>query len=135
MLELLPRFELGTSSLPTDCLLSMYRFPVLWGPFCSGKPETIVLSAPLSPPRFFLLWVNLWVRRYAFVYWRKNSLSAIRSTKSYFGTLYWFFLYYPDSLGYLIFNSRVLPVASCLSPNLVDPVSNIGSYSFNILFS
>ena len=61
--ELLPRFELGTSSLPTDCQPSEYRFPVLWGPFCSGKSETAVLSAPLPPPARFLLWVKLWVRR------------------------------------------------------------------------
>ena len=61
-MELLPRFELGTSSLPTDCQPSEYRFPVLWGPFCSGKSEAMLLSAPLPPPARFLLWVNLWVK-------------------------------------------------------------------------
>ena len=82
-LELLSRFELETSSLPTDCQPSEYRFPVLWGPFCSGKSETMVLSAPLSPPARFLLWVNLWVKRRALARWRQNLLSATWSTKSY----------------------------------------------------
>ena len=84
MLELLSRFELETSSLPTDTPPSKRLHSALWGHFCSGKAEAIVLSAPLPPPARFLLWVRLWVRRYAFTYWRQNSLSATRSTKSYF---------------------------------------------------
>jgi len=60
--ELLPRFELGTSSLPTDCPPSKRLHMALWGRFCSGKSEAMVLSAPLPPPARFLLWVRLWVK-------------------------------------------------------------------------
>ncbi len=40
-------------SLPTDTPPSKRLYPVLWGHFCSRKPETMVLSAPLPPPRSF----------------------------------------------------------------------------------
>ena len=60
-MELLSRFELETSSLPTDSPPSKCLHSALWGHFCSEKAETIVLSAPLLPPARFLLWVKLWV--------------------------------------------------------------------------
>ena len=59
--ELLSRFELETSSLPTDSKPSEHRFPALWGPFCSKKAETTVLSTPLLPPARFAVWVMVWV--------------------------------------------------------------------------
>ena len=59
---LLSGYEPPSPSLPTDCQPSERRFPVLWGPFCSGKSEAIILSVPLSPPARFLLWVKLWVK-------------------------------------------------------------------------
>ena len=82
-LELLSRFELETSSLPTDCQPSEYRFPALWRPFCSGKSETLVLSALLSPTTRFLLWVNLWVRRYCtdFLNWTESNKLPILPRK------------------------------------------------------
>ena len=63
ILELLPRFELGTSSLPTDCQPREYRFPVLLGHFCYGEPWSLALSCPLTPPAFFRVWVTVWVKR------------------------------------------------------------------------
>ncbi len=61
-LELLSRFELETSSLPTDTPPSKRLHMALGGHFCSRNAEAIVLSAPLPPPARFLLWVRLWVR-------------------------------------------------------------------------
>jgi len=60
--ELLPRFELGTSSLPTDSKPSERRFPALWGPFCSGRAWSLTLSRPLIPPARFPMWVTVWVK-------------------------------------------------------------------------
>ena len=60
-LELLGRFELPTSSLPTDCKPGNRWYPAVSGPFCSGKVLLSVLSAPLSPPDSFAVWVRLWV--------------------------------------------------------------------------
>ena len=61
-MELLGRFELPTSSLPTDSQPSECLFPALLGSFCSGKSETLMLSAPLIPSASFAVWVRLWVK-------------------------------------------------------------------------
>ena len=60
-LELLTRFELVTSSLPTDWKPRNRWRSAVSGPFCSGKVMLSVLSAPLSPPASFVVWVRLWV--------------------------------------------------------------------------
>ena len=59
--ELLTRFELVTSSLPTDWKPRNRWRSAVSGPFCSGKVMLSVLSAPLSPPASFVVWVRLWV--------------------------------------------------------------------------
>lgn len=59
--ELMNKFPIETSSLPTDWSPSNRLHMALWGRFCSGKAEAMVLSAPLPPPARFLLWVRLWV--------------------------------------------------------------------------
>ena len=60
--ELLPRFELGTSSLPTDWEDEVFCFPVLLCPFQSGVPSFPALLCPLSPLLRFPVWVTVWVR-------------------------------------------------------------------------
>ena len=62
-MELLGRFELPTSSLPTDFQPSERYFPALLRSVCSGKTKTLMLFAPLSPHTRFLLWVRLWVKQ------------------------------------------------------------------------
>ena len=74
ILELLPRFELGTSSLPTDCQPREYRFPVLLGHFCYGEAWSITLFRPLSPSAFFRVWVTVWVKLQTY-----NSVQYLRS--------------------------------------------------------
>ena len=61
-MELLPRFELGTSSLPTDWEDEVCCFPVLLCPFQSGVPSFPALLCPLSPLLRFPVWVTVWVR-------------------------------------------------------------------------
>ena len=61
-LELLPRFELGTSSLPTDWKPRECRCSALSGPFCYSGTWSLALSRPLSPPAFFRVWVTVWVK-------------------------------------------------------------------------
>ena len=60
--ELLTRFELVTSSLPTDCKLGNRWYPAVSGPFCSGKMMLSVLSTPLILSASFPVWVRLWVK-------------------------------------------------------------------------
>ena len=62
VLELLPRFELGTSSLPTDWEDEVFCFPGLLCPFQSGVPSFPALLCPLSPLLRFPVWVTVWVR-------------------------------------------------------------------------
>ena len=59
--ELLSGFEPETSSLPTDSSPGNHWYPAVSGLFCSGKMKFSVLSAPLSPPATFPVWVRLWV--------------------------------------------------------------------------
>ena len=61
-MELLPRFELGTSSLPTDWKPRECRCSALSGPFCYSGTWSLALSRPLSPPAFFRVWVTVWVK-------------------------------------------------------------------------
>mgnify|MGYP006906618676 CR=1 FL=1 len=60
-MELLPRFELGTSSLPSDSKPGNRWYPAVSGPFCSRKIMLFVLSTPLIPSASFAAWVRLWV--------------------------------------------------------------------------
>ena len=60
-MELLTRFELVTSSLPTDWKPGNCWCSAVSGPFYSGKIRFSVLSAPLVPSAFFAVWVRLWV--------------------------------------------------------------------------
>lgn len=59
--ELLSGFEPETSSLPTDWKPRNRWRSAVSGPVCSGKVMLSVLSAPLSPPASFVVWVRLWV--------------------------------------------------------------------------
>jgi len=61
-MELLPRFELGTSSLPTDWKPRECRCSALSGHFCCGGTWSLALSCPLPPPAFFRVWVTVWVK-------------------------------------------------------------------------
>ena len=60
-LELLPRFELGTSSLPTDWENEISCVRTLLCPFPSGDPCSPALLYPLFPPARFPVWVSVWV--------------------------------------------------------------------------
>ncbi len=60
-MELLGRFELPTSSLPTDWKPGNRWYSAVSGSFCSGKMMFSVLSAPLAPFVSFAVWVRLWV--------------------------------------------------------------------------
>ena len=60
--ELLPRFELGTSSLPTDWEGEVSSFPDLLYPFWSGVSSFPALLRPLLPSARFPVWVAVWVR-------------------------------------------------------------------------
>ena len=60
--ELLPRFELGTSSLPTDWEGEVFCFLCLLCPLLSGTPNSPALFRPLIPPVFFGVWVTVWVK-------------------------------------------------------------------------
>ena len=60
--ELLPRFELGTSSLPTDWEDEVFYFPGLLCPFWSGVSSFPALLRPLLPSARFPVWVAVWVR-------------------------------------------------------------------------
>ena len=62
LLELLPRFELGTSSLPTDWAGEVCCFPGLLCPLLSGSPCSPALFRPLVPLSHFPVWVTVWVR-------------------------------------------------------------------------
>lgn len=62
-LELLPRFEQGTSSLPTAVWDEVGRSLTVCGPFRWAAPCSLALFAPLSPPSFIVSWVAVWVRR------------------------------------------------------------------------
>ena len=61
-MELLPRFELGTSSLPTDWEGEVSSFPDLLYPFWSGVSSFPALLRPLLPSARFPVWVAVWVR-------------------------------------------------------------------------
>ena len=61
-MELLPRFELGTSSLPTDWEDEVFYFPGLLCPFWSGVSSFPALLRPLLPSARFPVWVAVWVR-------------------------------------------------------------------------
>ena len=61
-LELLPRFELGTSSLPTALEDEILWFCAVSGAFCSVKVRIFILFIPSVPPQFFRWWVCVWVR-------------------------------------------------------------------------
>ena len=61
--ELLPRFELGTSSLPTDWEGEISCFRDILCPFPFGGPYSPALLYPLFPPARFPVWVSVWVRR------------------------------------------------------------------------
>ena len=61
-MELLPRFELGTSSLPSDWKLWKRRCLALSGYFCCGGTWSWAISRPLLPPAFFGVWVTVWVK-------------------------------------------------------------------------
>ena len=60
--ELLPRFELGTSSLPTDWEDRVCCFQTLLHPLHSGVPSFPELLCPLSPSARFPVWVSVWVK-------------------------------------------------------------------------
>lgn len=62
ILELLPRFELGTSSLPTDWEPSSPWFSTLSSPFCSKRMRSAALFALLFPSARFPVWVSVWVK-------------------------------------------------------------------------
>ncbi len=62
-LELLPRFELGTSSLPTPWSGPMRCVPTLSGRFCYKRMRSPALSVPYAPSAPFPVWVTVWVRR------------------------------------------------------------------------
>ena len=61
LLELLGRFELPTSSLPTDCQPRECYCSALSGHFCCRGSWSLTLSCPLTPPAFFRVWVTVWV--------------------------------------------------------------------------
>ena len=61
--ELLPRFELGTSSLPTDWENEISCVRTLLCPFPSGDPCSPSLLSPLFPPARFPVWVSVWVSK------------------------------------------------------------------------
>ena len=60
--ELLTRFELVTSSLPSDRKPESCWCSAVSGPFCPGKMILSILSAPLPPSASFPVWVRLWVK-------------------------------------------------------------------------
>ena len=62
VLELLPRFELGTSSLPTDWEDGVSCSPSLLDSFRSGVTSFPTLLRPLVPLIHFPVWVVVWVR-------------------------------------------------------------------------
>ena len=62
LVELLPRFELGTSSLPTDWEDRVCCFQTLLHPLRSGVPSFPELLCPLSPSARFPVWVSVWVK-------------------------------------------------------------------------
>ena len=61
-MELLPRFELGASSLPTDWEDRVCCFQTLLHPLHSGVPSFPELLCPLSPSARFPVWVTVWVK-------------------------------------------------------------------------
>ena len=74
-MELLPRFELGTSSLPTDWEDEVFCFPALLCPFQSGVPSFPALLCPLSPLLRFPVWVTVWVSSSSWPHQRRQSTS------------------------------------------------------------
>ena len=62
IVELLGRFELPTSSLPTDWEPFMGCFLALSGPVCSPGPWWAAPLSPLVPSVPFPVWVKVWVR-------------------------------------------------------------------------
>ena len=76
-MELLPRFELGTSSLPTALEDEILWFCAVSGAFCSVKVRIFILLIPSVPPQFFRWWVCVWVRgSVRRVFLCRNSLSV-----------------------------------------------------------
>lgn len=61
-LELIARFELATSSLPTDWEDRVCCFQTLLHPLRSGVPSFPDLLCPLSPSARFPVWVSVWVK-------------------------------------------------------------------------
>ena len=74
-LELLPRFELGTSSLPTDWEGEVCCFPGLLCPLLSGAPCSPALFRPLVPLVRFAVWVTVWVSSNSWPRQRRRSTS------------------------------------------------------------
>ena len=60
--ELLPRFELGTSSLPTAKRRSIACCAVLSWHFCTRSMRPCQLLCPLNPCDDFPVWVGVWVK-------------------------------------------------------------------------
>ena len=61
--ELLPRFELGTSSLPTDWESEVFCFRALLCLLPFDGPHYLALLCPLFTPARFPVWVSVWVSK------------------------------------------------------------------------
>ena len=73
--ELLPRFELGTSSLPTDWEGEVSYSPSLLGSFQSAVTSFPTLLCPLVPLSHFPVWVVVWVSSNSWPRQRRRSTS------------------------------------------------------------
>ena len=61
-MELLARFELATSSLPTALEYKNRCIPAFSSCFLQGKVPVLIFFAPRPSTQIFASWVKLWVR-------------------------------------------------------------------------
>ena len=73
-MELLARFELATSSLPTALEYKNRCIPAFSSCFIQGKVPVLIFFAPQPLTQLFASWVKLWVKQ---VYTKDRALPSV----------------------------------------------------------